>query len=294
MTMDVEVDEARHIVIVRRAALLEEVGTCSCYRTYVRRRLRKQFAIVAVLFGLLGVLGAFIGVLVYEPPPPPPPPSPSFAALVVNRAGLLRQDAPDRADLYAVVRNPNANAGLRSIGYTFDVKAGGRSIAQIPGRTYVLPGQEKLLVILNQAVPAEGREVTIQFQTPDWVPVDTGFRAPSFVPVSRTATVREGTPPSYVVKSVLANESSLDYLRVEVTVLGLDADGSVSGFGQTSIGSLRSGERREFTVSWPLPPGRNVTEVRIVPEVNVFSGAAIQPRPGISGLEPRPTGTPAF
>lgn len=260
----------------------------------MRRRLRKQLTIVVVFFGLLGALGALTGVLVYEPPPPPPPPPPSFASLVVHRAGLLRQDVPDRADLYAIVRNPNAHAGLRSLGYTFEVKAGTQTVARIPGQTYVLPGQEKLLVMLHRAVPAEGTDVTIQFQTSDWVPVDAGFRAPSFVPVSRTATVRAGTPPSYVVKSVLANESSLDYLRVEVTVLGLDADGSVSGLGQTSIGSLRSGERREFTVSWPLPPGRNVTEVRIVPEVNVFSGAAIQPRPGISGLEPRPTSTPAF
>ncbi|TSC63837.1 MAG: Uncharacterized protein G01um1014106_368 [Parcubacteria group bacterium Gr01-1014_106] len=260
----------------------------------MRRRLRKQITIATIFFGILGALGVLIGILIYEPPPPPPPPAPSFAALVVNRAGLLRQDAPDRADLYAVVRNPNANAGLRSIGYTFEVKAGSQTVAQIPGRAYVLPGQEKLLVLLNTAVPPEGTDAAIRFQSPEWVPVDASFRAPSFVPVSRTASVREGNPSTYVVKSVLANESTLDYLRVEVTVLGLDANGTVTGLGQTAIGSLRSGERREFTVSWPLPPGRNVAEVRIVPEVNVFSGAAIQPRPGISGLEPRPTSTPAF
>ncbi|TSC72889.1 MAG: Uncharacterized protein G01um101438_288 [Parcubacteria group bacterium Gr01-1014_38] len=271
---------------------LSIVRNISWYGDEVRRRLRKQLTVVAVLAAGLGGLIALVVVIVYEPPPPPPPPPPSYQDLVVRSAGLLRQDSGDRADLYAIVRNPNANAGVRAVDYAFEVRAQGQSVARIPGRTYFMPGQEKPIVALYETVPPGGREVTINVGTPDWVAVEPGFRPPSFVPVSRTAAVREGQPPLYEVKAVLANESTLDYLTVEVTALGLDADGAIIGAGRTFVGSLRSGERRELTVSWPLPPGREVKEVRLIPEVNVFSKAAVQPRPGIPGLEPRPTSAP--
>ena len=230
--------------------------------------------------------------MVYEPPPPPALSPPSYETLVVRGAGLLRQDSGDRADLYAIVRNPNANAGVRAVDYVFEVRAHGQSVARILGRTYFMPGQEKPIVALSETVPPGGGEVTINFGTPDWVAVEPGFQPPSFVPVSRTAKVREGQPPLYEVKAVLANESPRDYLTVEVTALGLDANGAIVGAGRTFVGSLRSGERREFTVFWPLPPGREIAEVRIVPEINVFSKAAVQPRPGVPGLEPRPTSAP--
>lgn len=273
----------------------EETGRgrrISCYRETVRRRLRKQLAVVAVVGSVLGGIIALLVMMVYEPPPPPPPPPPSYQDLVVRTAGLLRQDSGDRADLYAIVRNPNANAGVRAVDYTFEVGAGGQSVTQIRGRTYFMPGQEKPIVALNEMVLSEGTTVTMRFGDPDWVAVNPGFRPPSFVPVSRTAALKQGAPSFYEVKAVLANESTLDYLTVEVTVLGLDAHGAVVGAGRTFVGSLRSGERREFTVSWPLPPGREVAEVRIVPEVNVFSQAAVQTRPGTPGLEPRPMSTP--
>ncbi|MDP3685354.1 MAG: hypothetical protein Q8R32_00815 [bacterium] len=264
----------------------------SCYREMVRRRLRKQLAVVAVVGSVLAGIIALLVVIVYEPPPPPPPPPPSYQDLVVRSTGILRQDSGDRADLYAIVRNPNANAGVRAVEYTFEVGAAGQPVVKIPGRTYFMPGQEKPIVALHETVPPEATAVTIRFGSSDWISVEPGFRPPSFVPVSRTTALKQGTPPLYEVKAVLANESTLDYLTVEVATLGLDASGGIVGVGRTFVGSLRSGERREFTVSWPLSPGREVAEVRIVPEVNVFSKAAVLPRPGVPGLEPRPTSTP--
>lgn len=264
----------------------------SWYRYRMRRRLRKQLAVIAVLAAVFGGLGTLIAVIVIEPPPPPPPSPPSYEALAVRTAGLLRHSSGDRADLYAVVRNPNANAGVRTVDFTFEVRAGERVLTRVPGRTYFMPGQEKPIVALNETIPSGETQVRLTFGTPDWVAVERNFRPPSFVPVSRTATVRGEQSPFYEVKAVLANESQLDYLTVEVTALGLDERGGIIGAGRTFVGSLRSGERREFTVSWPLLPGNVVAEVRIVPEVNVFSSAAVQPRSGVPGLEPRPIGTP--
>lgn len=236
----------------------------------VRRRLRKQITILAILTAVLFGIGTAVFVIVYEPPPPPPPPLPTYASLVVRSVTLIRT-AHGSADLLALVANPNAGAGVRDVPFTFEIRSGGVLLASVPGRTFFLPGQEKPLVALGVLVPKEASEVAVTFGSPVWSPVSPGFRGPALVPVNRTAKILDGASPAYEVKGVLANESDLDFQVVEVTALGLTAKQEVLGVGHTFIGSLRSRERREFTVSWPLPAGEVVSEVRVYPGVNVFS-----------------------
>lgn len=257
----------------------------------MRRRLRKQLAVLAVLAAFFGGIGVLIFVAIYEPTPPPPPPPPTFAPLVVKSTAVFRA-SPDRVDLLAIVQNPNGNAGVRWVDYTLAVRAAGVIVATIPGRTFFLPGQEKPIVVLNAPASADADTVAIRFGDPDWVPVVPPFARPSFLTVSRTAKVRNGAAPVYEVKGVLANESDLDYLMVDVTGYGVDSGGSILGAGKTFVGSLLSRERREYTISWPLPEGRSVSEVRVFPEVNVFSPLAVQPRIGESRVEVPPTPSP--
>ncbi len=246
----------------------------------MRRRLRKQFAILAILAAFCGGIVALIVAIVYEPPPPPPPPPIAYADLVVSSTALFRSGS-DRADLLAIVKNPNANAGVRKVPYTFEVRALDRVVGVVQGETFFLQGQEKPLAVINASVPTEGTDVSIRFGDPEWVPVGGEFRPPSLIVVSRLGGIRSGGEyATYAVKGVLANESELDFLTVEITALGLDDRGEVLGVGRTFIGSLVALERREFTVSWPLPPGRSIARTRGYPEVNIFSLSAIQPRPG--------------
>lgn len=267
----------------------------------MRRRLRKQLAVLAVLAAFFGGIFAIVGVIVVEPPPPSPPPPPTYDDLAVVSTALFRS-GPHRADLLAIVRNPNADAGVRKVPYTFDVRSGDRTVASIRGETFFLPGQEKPVAAIHAAVPPEGTAVVVRFGSPEWVSVKSDFRPPSLIVVSRSGVVREtgedptslprnaaGPDASYEVKGVLANESELDFLTVEVTALGVGEDGDLLGVGQTFVGSLLALERREFTVSWPLLRGRVVARTREYPEVNVFSLSAIQLRTGVPGEGPGPT-----
>lgn len=257
----------------------------------MRRRLRKQLAILAVIVAFFGGIFVVVFAVVYEPPAPPPPPPPTYADLTVVSTALFRS-APDRADILAVVKNPNANAGVRDVRYTLEVRSSGAVVTEVSGNAFFLPGQEKPIVSIEASVPIQGTEVSIRFGVPAWMPVTSDFRPPSLIVVSRQGKFRDGGSPVYEVKGVLANESGLDFLAVEMTSLGVDADGEVIGVGRTFIGSLRALERREFTVSWPLSAGRSVSRTREYPEVNVFSPAAVQPRVGLPGQEPRPTVLP--
>lgn len=248
------------------------------------RRLRKQLTIVGILVAFVVSIIGLVILAVYKPPPPPPPPPPSYGLLRVLSTGFV-QTIPDRVDLYAFVRNPNANAGVRRVPYTFIVRAGDRIVARVPGETFFLPGQEKPVVAIFVSVQEPVTGVAIEFGSPEWVAVGPDFRAPSLIKVGQQELTRGGPNATYVVKGILANESSLDYLIVEVTAVGLNDAEQIIGVSKTFAGSLLARERREFTVSWPLPAGEVVRKVRVFPEVNSFSPRAVQPpkvAPGVS------------
>lgn len=256
----------------------------------MRRRLRKQLTVLAVVSAAFGGLVALVAAFWYEPPPPPPPPPPTFADLVVGDTALFRS-GPGRADLLALARNPNADAGLRAVSYAFEVSGGGEVQARLSGQTFFLPGQEKPIVAIGADVPANADAVSLRFGPPAWEPVGPEFRAPPLVVVARRGSIRDGTRATYEVKGVLANESGRDFLKVDVTALGLDAAGNILGVGKTFVGSLRARERREFTVSWPLAPGAVVARTREFAEVNVFDPAAVLLRTD-DGEVPGPTPSP--
>lgn len=258
----------------------------------MRRRLRKQVTILAIVLGFFVAVGAGVWALVYEPPPPPPPSPPVYEALQVLETRLFRADG-NRADLYALARNPNANVGVKGVPYAFELFSGGAPVGTVRGQAYVLPGQEKPLVAINVEVPEGAAEVRLTFGEPEWVPTDATFRGPSLLVVSREGAVKPGRPAHYEVKGVLANESAADFFTVGVTALGYAADGALLGVGRTFVGSLKSQDRREFTVSWPLPAGATVSFTREFPEVNVFSPSAVEIRAGVPGREPAPAGSPS-
>lgn len=258
----------------------------------MRKRLTKQLIVVGILASVFLGMGSLVWVATRPPPPTPTPSAPSYAPLEVRGVRILSA-GDGYADLYALVRNPNASAGIRSVDFSFTLRGGGAALDTITGNTFFLPGQEKPLVLAHQVVPTGVTAADLTFGTPEWVPVSAGFREPSLVPVSREVHIREGVPATYELKGLLANQSSLDYLRVDVTGVGYDERGEVVGVGKTFLGSLLSGERREFLMLWPLPAGSVVREARIFAEVNVFSASAIQPKGGVSGLEPLPTPSPS-
>lgn len=236
---------------------------------------------------MFGGLVALVAAFWYEPPPSPPPPPPTFADLVVGDTALFRS-GPVRADLLAMARNPNADAGVRAVGYTFEVSGGGSVRQHLSGETFFLPGQEKPIVAIAADVPADADAVSLRFGPPVWEPVGPEFRAPPLVVVARRGNVRNGSRATYEEKGDLTNESGRDFLKVDVTSLGLDAAGNILGVGKTFLGSLRARERREFTVSWPLAPGAVVARTREFVEVNVFDPAALLLRTG-DGEVPGPT-----
>jgi hypothetical protein len=193
--------------------------------------------------------------------------------------------ARGRADIVGLVKNPNADAGAEQVRYQFTLRVGGSLVRSIDGDTYILPGRQKYVVAFNEEVPPGVASVDLRVEQPVWTFVGSEFKPPSLVLVNRTTRIISGTPEIFEVKGLLANEGDVDYLRVEVTTVGLDARGNILGMSHTFVGSLLALERREFTAQWPLPRGTEVATIVVLPDVNVFRPDAIQQRQGSLEIE---------
>jgi len=246
----------------------------------LKHRTFKQIVIATIFFGFWSSLGALIFWLNYEPAPDGPGSGKEAQPLEVVDAKIIAT-SQGKADILGVIRNPNADAGASDVKFQLIVSNGGQVLQTIPGSTFILPNDEKYVMALNRDVPA-GSSVKLELKNPKWAFVDSTFRPPTLVVVNKPTRIIPGAVmDTFELKGLLANQSNVDYQKVQVGVVGLDAEGNVVGTGETFMGSLKSLERREFTVQWPLQKGKQVVTLKIHPEVNVFLSDAIQVREGL-------------
>ena len=249
----------------------------------LKHRTIKQIVIGCIFFGFWGSLAGLIFWLTYTPPAALPPPPKTALPLQVVATKIIAT-TPGKGDLVGTLRNPNPNAGAVRFKYKFTIAAANQNPQVVTGESFVLPSDQKYLVAFNNDIPA-GATASLEVSNPEWVFVDSGFAPPEIVLINKPTNIISGpTIDTFQLKGLLANQSNVDYTRVEVTVVGLDAQGQMIGVSKTFMGSFLSAERREFTAQWPLNKGVIVSDLKVVPEVNVFLSDAIQQRQGIQDI----------
>lgn len=246
--------------------------------------------IAILFFSFWGGVGSLVVWATRESPPAPTPTPRAAKPLEVASTAVL-PTADGHADIIGLVKNPNGDAGASRVRYQFTIRVEGSAVRTIDGETYILPGRQKYVAAFNEEVPPGPASAELTVEQPAWTFVGSDFRNPALVLVNRSQRVLPGNPDIFEMKGLLANEGDVDYLRVEVTAVGLDARGEIVGIGYTFLGSLLALERREFTAQWPLPKGTEVTQILVLPDVNIFRADAVQQRQGTLDIRDAPRGT---
>jgi len=256
----------------------------------VRHRTFKQIVIGTIFLGFWAGLFGLIFWATYTPPPPAPPTPRSAQAVEVVSSQIISA-VSGKGDLVGLIRNPNSDAGTVNVKFEFKVMIDGQVLKTLSGETFLLPHEQKYVVLFNQDIPT-GSAVSLTVKNPEWTFVDSTFSQPSFVQINQNSKIIPGNPDTYDYKGVLANQSDLDYYKVEVTAIGLNSQGDLVGIGKTFLGSLKSQERREFTTQWPLPRGEQVARVQVFPDINLFLSDAVEKRAGDQTLKDVPQYSP--
>lgn len=290
--MDVEVNKFRHswnysvLEINRykqghlqRCALVLHLFCVILYTMLIKHRTYKQIVIGTVFCGFWLGLGGLIYWANYTPPVADPSAAKKAQALQVVSTKVIHT-SNNKADLVGVIKNPNANAGSVLFKYKFLVKRSGQTTQTINGESFILPSAQKYLISFGQDFPDDA-ELSLEIGSTQWNFVDSTFSPPDLVLINKISNVLPGTSvDTYQLKGLIANQSSVDYTKVVVSAIGLNDKGEIAGISNTFMGSLVSLERREFTAQWPLQKGAQIADVKVFPEVNVFSPGAVQQREG--------------
>jgi hypothetical protein len=157
-----------------------------------------------------------------------------------------------RADLYALVENPNQNFGVALLPYKFSVyDATGNLVVEKFGKTFILPQQKRY--IIEQAVPlkAPANEVKLIIDEPTWTEL-TNYETPNIGIKNRV--YRQSHPDEggfMTLEGLIVNASSYDFDKVEVLAILRDQNQSVVAVGRSIHNTIRSGDERIFRIVWP-------------------------------------------
>jgi len=182
-------------------------------------------------------------------------------------------------DFVMKVRNPNLNFNVP--GVVYQLIAGGQVIAEKTG--FLLPGEEKYIGFFGQT--AEGvQSATVKIADVTWKRYNNFniFAQPRlrfqvsdsvFTPASESGV--KGDLPVSILNFKITNASAYSYWHVGVYMVLISAD-QVVGANYINLDQFKSGEIRDVEMRWyeSLP---GVSEVEIIPEVNIADPAAFMP-----------------
>lgn len=203
------------------------------------------------------------------------------ADLLIEKSFAIQSDNSGKAEVLALVTNPNDNFGSDSFQYRFELlDASGNAVSSREGRSFILPGETKYVV--ENDLPFEGdfKKVRFSLLEVSWVRSNDFYESPQLRIINRRYTeVNSGTIFSEAV-GVIKNESPFDFNLISVKVILFDDSGMIVATNVTEMRTVKSEEEREFKVFWPnkFPGSESVARMEVQTEVNVLDSQAFYER----------------
>ena len=231
-------------------------------------RKQKQIIIgltsLVMLFGGVFVVTFFItGKPATIPPDVEKPPSvekPVLKNLEVVFADFFEIRKFGTHDAVAFVKNPNLEHGASQILYEFIfIDTQGTELAQVAGKTFVLPGESRYVIEAAIKVPGDPVEVTFRILAAEWQGLgpfssvgldveDTNLHRDEDAGTTRfSGVVRNGTP--YNLKNVEAHVVLYDRTQDDMPLAY--PLGKPVAAGKTNMQLLLRDGARAFQIAWP-------------------------------------------
>lgn len=196
-----------------------------------------------------------------------------------------------RYDLFSIMKNPNGNWWAR---FTYHFQYSGGESEEREG--FLIPWQEKPIVELAIELdrPPESAELIISgikwqrvdskivSDVADWM--DDRLNILITDKLFETIASSNNQNIGRVTFDVF-NDTAFSYYDFSFLVL-LKRGSSIGGINKTVLGELKSGEQVEVSLNWfgVLP---SVSEIEVVPDINIFDMDVYQPLSGESTLDTR-------
>ena len=201
-------------------------------------------------------------------------------AIKINETGFVASGLVNKYDIYGKIINPNDFFGSGEFSYHFIVRgSGGSVLAERNGVNFILPGEEKYLIETNVETTERPIAVELVVSGVAWKKITTDdYRNPSLKIVNKNYDeIRSGVGFSEAT-GLVKNESQFDFETIKVYIILKAAGGEILALHSTQMNSVRSGENRDFKVSWPSRFPGDVQGVDVQADVNVFKSESFSKR----------------
>ena len=165
----------------------------------------------------------------------------------------------------AYIENPNIDAGVDSISYTFKVKdKDGVLIYEKKGKTFIPPN--KFFAVFEDRIPVGEKIPTkVIFEFTSGALWKNQENKEAGITVLKKTISREDYSPR--VDATLANKTLEPISNIETVAIVYDEYDNAVGFSRTFIDRLGKGESQDIAFTWPEPFTSGVVKIEIIPRV---------------------------
>lgn len=196
-------------------------------------------------------------------------------SLSVKSVNFIKTE-PGKFDFIAKIENLNKKWFIKKITYQFVSNNFSSSVYE----DFILPSQSKFLFALNQSLSASPSNLNLKIVNLEYERVrsaidvsheDFFIEDVKFIPAT-------GLPLSLArVKFQVTNNSLYNFWDVPFKII-IYSRSNLIGFNIASITQLKSEETRPMEIVWFDEIKNNITEVIIVPDINLFDQENYMPR----------------
>ncbi|MBU1118432.1 FxLYD domain-containing protein [Patescibacteria group bacterium] len=195
---------------------------------------------------------------------------PSADFKITSKDVTIISETDDSYDVFMRLVNTDPVWGVSKLAYTVVLKdAAGQEVGRKSGTTYSAPRSTRTLAVLGVDVAAEPASIEVLL---DPVMVQ---KLKDFGSIQLTLkNVRyEDFRGRGRVTGTLVNDSPFSFNQVDLDVVLFNKQQEIVGINHTNVNAIRSGEERDFVVTWPDYLGES-TQAIVEPSVDVFSSSA--------------------
>lgn len=182
----------------------------------------------------------------------------------------------NRFDIAFRLVNPNTNYGASRIDYNIKIiSSDGLEISSRADSTFILPAgsdssdASKKWVVEHGFKSESGANIEVTLTNIIWELTKENLVLPRLIILNRAYNLLDNSPEYAEAKGILKNDSPYNFDLIEIQVLLFGEDDKLVAVRKTEARTMRTGERREFRVSWRTPMEK-VSRVEMVAYTNVF------------------------
>jgi hypothetical protein len=170
---------------------------------------------------------------------------------------------------YAIVKNPNLDLGADDLGYTFNfMDSSGAIVYTTSGSTYLLPDQQRWIVVPRVDSQASITKAELKFEDPVW---QKKLNLPEVeLRMNEPYSYQQDSPLATITEGSVINNSPYGLRQVSLVLVLYGAGNEVIGVTSREEFTLKPYERRAYIVQWPGIARAEVTRLGLEAYTNTL------------------------